>query len=108
MRTPILFAAVLAALVWMTPAAAPPSPGSAGLSRAQTERVAVELKQGMTLEEVQGLLGKPRRTALKHGGTLQWTYSWVDNSSPRLSLQVVFAAKAPEQWFVDSWQWDDY
>ncbi len=108
MRTPILLAGLLAALVWMTPAAAPPSRAGASLSRAQTERVAIELKQGMTLEEVQELLGKPRRTALKHAGTLQWTYSWADASSPRLSLQVIFAAKAPEQWSVDSWQWDDY
>ena len=60
-------------------------------SQAQAERNAVELKQGMKLEEVEKLLGKPKRTALKSTasfatgssagelsqGTLQWTYVWA-------------------------------
>src|SRR5438034_4991573 len=35
------------------------------LTLTQTERRAVDLKQGMTLEEVEKLLGKPKRTALR-------------------------------------------
>jgi hypothetical protein len=35
---------------------------------------------------------------------LQWTYAW---SSER-TLQVVFAAKTPEQWYVNSWDWSNY
>jgi len=34
-------------------------------SVARAERAAVDLKQGMTLDEVRQLLGKPRRTAAK-------------------------------------------
>ena len=41
----------------------------ASASFAQTERNSVELKQGMTLEEVQKLLGKPKRTALRNTGS---------------------------------------
>jgi len=35
---------------------------------------------------------------------LQWTYVWV----PERTLQVVFAAKTPEQWTVNSWDWSTY
>jgi outer membrane protein assembly factor BamE (lipoprotein component of BamABCDE complex) len=73
----------------------------------------VDLKQGMSAEEVQRLLGKPRRTALKSGststqGTLQWTYLWAGASSSQGILQVEFAAKAPQAWYVDSWEWRSY
>ena len=71
----------------------------------------------MSLEEVQRLLGKPRRTALKTSGssaatpgqgTLQWTYSWPGANSTLGSLHVVFDAKAPEKWHVNSWEWSSY
>ena len=87
------------------------------MSLAQGERNAVELKQGMTRDEVQQLLGKPRRTALKNSGstagqpwqgTLQWTYNWGSASTTEGNLQVVFAAKEPEKWYVDGWQWGSY
>jgi hypothetical protein len=102
-------AALLPSLAW-TPAAGAQAPRAAF---AQAERYAVELKQGMKLEEVQKLLGKPTRTALKSAngsvadasqGTLQWTYAW---SRERI-LNVVFAAKAPHEWYVNSWDWATY
>jgi len=84
-------------------------------SLAQAERNTVELKQGMSLEEVQKLLGKPRRTALRAGiqgqGALQWSYFWsgpASSSSSERSLQIEFAAKAPDQWIVNSWGWSSY
>lgn len=82
----------------------------------QIERNAIELKQGMTLETVQKLLGKPKRTALRHGsapagersqGVLEWTYTFGAEYSHRVLL-VVFAAKAPEEWAVESWDWPSY
>ena len=84
----------------------------------QAERLAIELRQGMTLQEVEKLLGKPRRTALKadayggsreaSSGTLQWTYSWSAASESQRTLQVTFASIAPEQWLVRSWDWGGY
>ena len=85
------------------------------MTLAQAERAAADLKQGMTLQEVQKLLGKPRRTALSTDGmfastpsqkTLQWTYSWGGSSED--SLRIQFAAKSPEDWHVSSWQWSNY
>jgi|SRR5690348_8296783 hypothetical protein len=80
----------------------------------QAERNAIELRQGMTLESVQTLLGKPARTALKHRnarpdeqGSLEWTYTFGGKYSRRV-LQVVFAANAPGQWTVESWDWPGY
>jgi|SRR5688572_10713791 len=102
-------AVLLPALAWM-PAAGAQAPRAA---LAQAERNAVELRHGMTLEEVQKLLGKPSRTALKNAGgfatepshgALHWTYAW----RPDRTLNVVFAAKAPEQWYVNSWDWFTY
>lgn len=100
-------------------AAVPASPAALAQSRpgpAQVERNAIELKQGMTLEAVRKLLGKPKRTALRTGnatavapwqGALQWTYTFDGSGSNRV-LQVVFAAKTPEQWTVESWDWPSY
>jgi hypothetical protein len=100
-----------------------PSPAlaeGAAPNRAQAERNAVELKQGMTPDEVRELLGKPRRTALRGNGgsasaasqgTLQWTYVWTGStasSSSERSLQIEFAAKAADQWSVNSWGWSSY
>ena len=89
------------------------------LTLAQAELRAVELKPGMTLQEVQNLLGKPKRTALKtlsHESTpelwqsaLQWTYAWSGPTRSDRSLEVVFSSnKAPERWLVQSWNWAGY
>jgi hypothetical protein len=103
-------------LPWVPLAGAQSSRPAAGLSVAQAERNAVELKQGMSAEEVERLLGKPRRTALKSDdssasapsqGTLQWTYSW-SSTSTAANLNVRFAAKTAEAWFVNSWEWASY
>ena len=104
---PLLLAALLPSLAW-TQAPRP----AAALSTAQAERKSVELKQGMSLEDVEGLLGKPRRTALKNGGStggnLQWTYAWPGATSSQGTLNVVFGAKTPEQWYVSGWEWSTY
>jgi hypothetical protein len=111
--TLVFLAALAPSLAWMPPADAQASRAGAQPSAAQAERNAVELKQGMTAEEVQKLLGKPKRTALRNTGgsadgqwqgTLQWTYAWA----PERTLQVMFAAKTPEQWYVNSWDWTSY
>lgn len=113
----MFLAAWLPLLAWIPPAAAqtPRPAGNVGLG--QAERLAIDLKQGMTLEEVQKLLGKPKRTALKNSGysgatesqgTLQWTYSWPSQSQSERSLQVTFASKSPEQWLVNGWEWSGY
>jgi len=119
MRTLQTLILTLILIPWLlsVPAGAQSSRPAATTSLAQAERNSVDLKQGMTLEEVQTLLGKPKRTALRNSGntpsqpwagTLQWTYSWSGASSSSRNLQVVFAAKAPEQWYVNSWDWTDY
>lgn len=104
---------LLASIAGTLPASAQSARSAEQGGVAQAQRKAVELKQGMTLEEVQKLLGKPTRTALKNSGsagaepwrgTLQWTYAWSRESV----LNVVFAAKAPQQWSVDSWDWATY
>ena len=109
----VFLAALLTSLAWTPAADAQASRAGAHPSPVQAERNAVDLKQGMTLEEVQKLLGKPKRTALKSAGhfagdpgqgTLQWTYA----GSTERTLQVVFAAKTPEQWYVYSWDWSNY
>jgi len=108
----VVVAALWPSLGSIAPAAAQASLPAAALSAAQAERNSVQLRQGMSIEEVQKLLGKPRRTALKANGnsapwqgTLQWTYSWPGASSTQGSLHVVFAATAPEKWYVNSWDW---
>jgi hypothetical protein len=107
---------VTALLPWTLSANAQSMRPASTVTLAQAERNAVELKQGMSLEEVQKLLGKPRRTALKNNGsstnaisqgTLQWSYSWTGSPSQG-TLHVEFAAKAPEQWYVNSWEWATY
>lgn len=114
----VLLATLAASLAWMPPASAQTPRAGPQASLAQAERSAVDLKQGMTLEQVEKLLGKPKRTALKNTGssaagssagepsqgTLQWTYVWA----PERTLHVVFAAKTPEQWYVTGWDWSTY
>ncbi len=111
----IVLAALMPSLAWIAPARAEPARAGANPGYAQTERNAVGLKQGMSVEEVQKLLGKPRRTALKSGGfaadgaplgTLQWTYAWANSSQGM--LHVEFAAKAPAGWQVTGWDWASY
>ena len=101
----------------LSPPVAAQTPRSvAGLSAAQAERKSVELRQGMSSEEVEQLLGTPRRTMLKNGAsagapgqaTLQWTYSWPGTYSTQGSLNVVFGATTQEQWRVHSWEWSSY
>jgi hypothetical protein len=108
---------LLLSLACIAPATAQSSRSAAIPSVAQSERNAVDLKQGMTLEEVQKLLGKPRRTALRSEGNasnppaqgnLQWTYVWTGASSQASTLNVQFAAKKPEEWYVSSWDWTTY
>jgi hypothetical protein len=112
----IPLAALLSLLAWTAPTAAQAPRAPATLSLAQAERNATDLKHGMSLEEVQRLLGKPRRTALKSNGsstdgpwqgTLKWTYVWPNSPSPG-SLHVEFAARTPEQWYVNGWEWATY
>ena len=114
----VFLAALLLPLAWIPPALAQPSRPAASGSLAQAERNALELKQGMSVEEVERLLGKPRRTALRNNGvsatatpwqgTLRWTYSWPGSSFQGTSLQIEFAAKTPEEWYVNSWEWGSY
>ena len=117
----VLVAALMASLVSLTPANAQSGGPTASAKRAQAERNAVDLKQGMTLEEVQQLLGKPQRTTLRSSGGpssttaqggLQWIYVWNSgggmSSSSERTLSVDFAAKAANQWLVSGWGWNGY
>ena len=98
------------------PASAQSARPASVLTAAQAERKSVELRQGMSSEEVEKLLGKPRRTALKNGastsapghGTWQWIYSWPGTYSSQGSLNVTFAAATQDQWRVNSWEWSTY
>lgn len=109
---------LLAALLPLPALAQATRPAPTGF--VQVERNAVDLKQGMTPDQVEQLLGKPRRTALRSNGgaatapwqgTLQWTYAWnapqasYSSSSSERSLSIEFAAKAADQWYVNSWGW---
>ena len=113
----LFLAALAASPAWMSAALAQAGRPAAAQSRAQGERNAAELRQGMSTAEVQKLLGKPRRTALKNAGgsasepwqgTLHWNYTWAGSYAPEGNLQVVFAAKKPGEWYVNSWEWSSY
>jgi hypothetical protein len=114
----LLLAALPVSLAWSPPVVAQSARPAVALSAAQAERKSVDLKQGMSLEAVEELLGKPRRTALKNGGSaggsLQWTYAWPGAASSQGTLNVVFGAKTPdgaktaEQWYVSGWEWSTY
>jgi len=110
----MLVAVLLAASGWFSHVNAQAKRPSAGASAAATERAAVDLRQGMTLEEVQQLLGKPWRTAMTGGGpvgapSLRWTYTWIASSAASdRNLNIDFIAKAPEQWLVNGWNWSSY
>jgi hypothetical protein len=109
-------AALLATVGWISPAGAQ-NTRAPSAALVQGERNAVDLKQGMALADVQRLLGKPRRTALKDTGgsastpslgNLRWTYVWPAGSSSDNILHVEFVAKAPAEWYVNSWEWSNY
>jgi hypothetical protein len=114
----VLLTALVSSLLLGSPAGAESSRPDPTLSLAQAERIAADLKQGMSLDDVQKLLGKPRRTALKSDGaspgsskgTLQWTYNWT-NTSAQGNLRVEFASKSllsQDEWAVSSWEWLAY
>jgi hypothetical protein len=112
----VLLSAMLPSFLWLSPAFAQAATPSASLSLAQAEKVTVDLKQGMSADEVQKLLGKPQRTALKSNGgsasassqgTLLWMYSWTGPSAPG-NLHIEFVAKTADQWYVNSWEWTTY
>jgi hypothetical protein len=87
-----------------------------GMTLGQAEKVAANLHEGMTVDEVQKLLGKPQQTALKSDvgvpnpptkGALQWSYVW-GVAANRAVLRVDFTAQpleAHEPYQVSSWQW---
>ena len=116
----LLIAAIAGLLGWLSPAAAQGARAALSASRVQAERAAVDLRQGMTPEEVQRLLGKPWRTALSTiggaantpaQGTLRWTYTWIgsaSSSSSERSLNIDFNPKAAEEWAVSGWNWSTY
>lgn len=115
----LLVAAIAGVLGWFSPAGAQSARAAQSASRAQSERAAVDLRQGMSPEEVQQLLGKPWRTALSGNGganpagqgTLRWSYTWIGSptsSSSERTLNIDFAAKAAEQWAVSGWNWSSY
>jgi putative salt-induced outer membrane protein YdiY len=93
--TLILLAALSALLAWMPPAAAQSSRAGASASFAQAQRSSVELT---ALRNTGSSAAEPWQ------GSLHWTYAWASERT----LQVVFAAKTPEQWYVNSWDWSNY
>jgi hypothetical protein len=118
LQVTIFVPALLSCLLYSNGVAAQSSQLKNKVSLVQAESLAVDLKQGMTLEEVEKLLGKPKRTALKASaygatpdssqGILQWTYTWSSATQSDHSLQVMFASKSPERWIVNSWDWAGY
>lgn len=115
-RLLLLIALTIAGLATTVPAIAQRSEARSTMTFVKAERQSIELRQGMTSEDVERLLGKPKRTALKQGfaasadaaqGSLQWTYMWADTSQRDDTLQVVFTRKSG-QWLVESWGWNAY
>lgn len=114
----LLVAALLGASGWASLVGAQGTHAAAGGSRAAAERAAVDLKYGMTPDEVQKLLGKPWRTALSANGgaagapwqgTLRWTYTWnASSSAAERNLNIDFNGKTAEQWNVSGWSWAGY
>ena len=115
----LLLACALAPAAGGLPAAAAQGArAAASASRAEAEGAAVDLRQGMTPDEVLKLLGKPWRTALTSNGvpasapsqgTLRWTYAWAGSAAAsERSLHVEFNAKGAEQWIVTGWSWSSF
>jgi hypothetical protein len=105
----------VAALGLAQPVPAQQGRGDPVLSLAQAERSAADLRRGMSVDDVRGLLGKPKRTGLKGDGlpsgasqgALQWTYVWSDMHGAN-TLHVDFVSDQPEQWRVHGWEWAAY
>jgi len=114
LRTLFFLAALFPSFTWAAPAGTESPRAPENLNLADAERRAADLRQGMSIEDVQALLGKPRRTTLKNNGgsaspqgTLQWTYNWTGAATPG-SLRVDFISKVPNAWHVNSWDWAKY
>jgi hypothetical protein len=112
----VLFCALLGTATFAAPGAAQEPPTDVKLSLAQAENQANGLRQGMTVDEVQKLLGKPVQTSLKSDsharitpskGTLQWSYAWGEAAN-RAHLRVEFTAEDLESYRVTGWQWTSY
>jgi len=113
----LVTALTAACLATMAPAMAARLDGRPSMTLVQAERQSIELKQGMNSEEVERLLGKPKRTALKQGsslqadapqGSLEWSYLWADTSQRDSTLKVVFSRKPSGPWLVESWSWNAF
>ena len=106
----ILLTAFLPSLLLVPLAGAQVPRSDQTFNLAQAERAVSDLKPGMSVDEVQKLLGKPPQTELSGSpnalskGTLQWTYTWA-SSSAQSSLRVEFASQPLEEWHVNSWEW---
>ena len=105
---------LLAALALAQGASAQQARSDVVLSLPQAERSAVELRRGMSADDVRKLLGKPKRTGLKDGlssaasqGALQWIYVWNGAGGPS-TLHIDFVSDSPEQWHVRGWEWAAY
>jgi hypothetical protein len=94
-------------------------PAKARYSQSDGERLSISLRQGMTADQVENLMGKPKRTALRASmgagaasegaqSSLLWTYSWAGASYNERNLLIVFVGKSPDQWTVSSWDWTGY
>src|SRR5689334_13221518 len=110
----VLVATMLIFGLCITSAAGQSAHSATSLSFAGFERRTVNLKPGMTREEVEKLLGKPRRTSLRAASyrgsedRLEWTYPWPNRADPERTFQVVFSSTLPGQWLVSTWQWSGY
>jgi hypothetical protein len=112
-RAVFCVAALLMACFCSWPALAQDAAADGGMTIGQAEKLAANLRQGMTVDEVQKLLGKAQQTALKNDGgapnlpskgTLQWSYVWGEAAN-RARLRVDFTAQPLEPYHVNSWQW---
>jgi len=109
----LAMAIFLAVAGGMLAASAQDAASDNSLSVAQAEKLAANLRQGMSVDDVQKLLGKPQQTALlgdggapgqPSKGTLQWSYLW-SGAGPHARLRVDFTAQPLEAYQVNSWQW---
>jgi len=109
----VALALAIAAAAGTAAVVAQDAPNDGGLTVAQAEKLAANLRQGMTVDDVQKLLGKPQQTALQSDGaapnlpskgTLQWSYLW-SSAGNHQRLRVDFTAQPLEPYHVSSWQW---
>jgi hypothetical protein len=109
----LALALVFAGAAGLVRVAAQDAASDNGLTVGQAEKLAANLRQGMTVDDVQKLLGKPQQTALQSDGgspslpskgTLQWSYLW-SNAGKSARLRVDFTAQPLEPYHVSSWEW---